>query len=173
MRFDHSVTVQAPPERVWAIFSDVAKWPEWTSTVDSVERLDEGRIHVGARTRIRQPKLPVAIWEVTEVVEGEYFEWVSRAPGIKTTGGHRVTVTPEGTVATSTIIQEGPLGWVFGKLYAGLTRRYIAIEGESLKKVSEQATSADPEPGNRSAGPESGAQGSAGSGSGEPAAGPA
>lgn len=169
MRFDHSVTVQAPPERVWAIFSDVAKWPEWTSTIDSVERLDEGRIHVGAKTRIRQPKLPVAIWEVTEVVEGEYFEWVSRAPGIRTIGGHRVTATPEGTVATSTIIQEGPIGWVFGKLYAGLTRRYIAIEGESLKKVSEQATpAADPEPGNRAAGP-----GSTGSGSGEPAAGPA
>ena len=171
MRFDHSVTVQAPPERVWAIFSDVAKWPEWTPTIDSVERLDEGRIHVGARTRIRQPKLPVAIWEVTEVVEGEYFEWVSRAPGIRTTGGHRVTVTPEGTVATSTIIQEGPLGWVFGKIYAGLTRRYIATEGESLKKISEQATPAtDPEPGTRTAGPESGAPAS---GPGESAAGSA
>ena len=139
MRFDHSITVQAPAERVWAIFSDVAKWPEWTPTVDQVERLDEGPIHLGSRTRIRQPKLPVAIWEVTELKEGEYFEWVSRAPGIKTTGGHRVVSTPEGTVATATIIQEGPLGWLFGKLYANLTKRYIALETESLKKVSEQA----------------------------------
>jgi uncharacterized membrane protein len=139
MRFDHSITVQAPAERVWEVFSDVAKWPEWTPTVDQVERLDEGRIHLGARTRIRQPKLPVAIWEVTELNEGEYFEWVSRGPGIKTTGGHRVVSTPEGTVATATIIQEGPLGWLFGKLYANLTRRYIALETESLKKVSEQA----------------------------------
>jgi uncharacterized membrane protein len=138
MRFDHSITVQAPAERVWEVFSDVARWPEWTPTVAQVERLDEGRIHVGARTRIRQPKLPVAIWEVTELTEGEYFEWVSRAPGIKTTGGHRVVSTPDGTVATATIIQEGPLGWLFGKLYAGLTRRYIAIETENLKKVSEQ-----------------------------------
>ncbi|MEV6417553.1 SRPBCC family protein [Kribbella sp. NPDC051718] len=139
MRFDHSVTVQAPADRVWAIFSDVANWPEWTPTISSVERLDEGRIHLGARTRIRQPKLPVAVWEVTELVEGEYFEWVSKAPGIKTTGGHRVADTPDGTVVTATIIQEGPLGWVFGKLLAKLTREYIAVEGASLKKVSEQA----------------------------------
>jgi uncharacterized membrane protein len=139
MRFDHSITVQAPAERVWGVFSDVAKWPDWTATVDAVERLDEGRIHVGARTRVRQPKLPVAIWEVTELVEGEYFEWVSRAPGIKTTGGHRVISTPEGTVATATIIQEGPLGWLFGKIYAGLTQRYLELETDSLKKVSEQA----------------------------------
>jgi uncharacterized membrane protein len=138
MKFESSVTVQAPPERVWEVFSDVAKWPDWTPTINSVERLDDGPIHLGARTRIRQPKLPVAIWEVTELVDGEYFAWVSRAPGIRTTGGHRVTATPQGTVATSTIIQEGPLGWVFGKVYANLTRRYIELEGESLKKVSEK-----------------------------------
>jgi uncharacterized membrane protein len=139
MRFDHSVTIQAPADRVWAIFSDVAKWPEWTPTISHVERLDEGRIHLGARTRVHQPKLPVAVWEVTELVEGQYFEWVSKGPCIKTTGGHRVTETPEGTVVTATIIQEGLLGWVFGKLMAKLTKEYIALEGESLKKVSEQA----------------------------------
>ncbi|MEV6285939.1 SRPBCC family protein [Kribbella sp. NPDC051770] len=137
MRFDHSTTVNAPPERVWAVFSDVAHWPDWTPTVDAVERLDEGALRVGSRTRIRQPKLPVAVWEVTELKDGEYFEWVSRAPGIKTTGGHRVISTPEGTVATATIIQEGPLGWLFGKLYAKLTRNYIQLETENLKRVSE------------------------------------
>ena len=142
MRFDHSSTIQAAPERVWEVFSNVERWPDWTPTVDSVERLDAGRIHVGARTRIRQPKLPVAVWEVTELKEGEYFEWVSKAPGIKTTGGHRVVSTPEGTVATATIIQEGPLGWLFGRLYAKLTRDYIATETAKLKEVSESCNPA-------------------------------
>ena len=142
MRFDHSSTIQASPERVWEVFSDVERWPDWTPTVDSVERLDAGRIHIGARTRIRQPKLPVAVWEVTELKDGEYFEWVSSAPGIKTTGGHRVISTPEGTVATATIIQEGPLGWLFGRLYASLTKRYIATETAKLKEISESRQSA-------------------------------
>lgn len=137
MRFDHSSTIQASPERVWQVFSDVERWPQWTPTVDSVERLDAGRIHIGAKTRIRQPKLPVAIWEVTDLKEGEYFEWMSKAPGIKTIGGHRVISTPEGTVATATIIHEGPIGWIFGKLYAKLTKSYIATETEKLKQISE------------------------------------
>jgi uncharacterized membrane protein len=137
MRFDHSVTVQAPAERVWEVYSDVAKWPDWTPTVDSVERLDAGRIHLGAKTRIRQPKLRPAVWEVTELKEGEYFEWVSHAPGLKTTGGHRVISTPEGTVVTAMIKQEGALGWLFGRIYASLTKRYIATECEKLKEVSE------------------------------------
>ncbi|MEU8224068.1 SRPBCC family protein [Kribbella sp. NPDC048915] len=139
MRFDHSSTIQAPAERVWQVFSDVERWPEWTPTVDSVERLDAGPLRVGARTRIRQPKLPVAVWEVTEFKDGEYFEWVSKAPGIKTTGGHRVVSTPEGTLVTATIVQEGPLGRLFGRLYAKLTRDYIATEIAKLKELSESS----------------------------------
>jgi uncharacterized membrane protein len=137
MHFESSVTVEAPPERVWKVFSDVQRWPEWTETVNSVERLDDGPIQLGARTRIRQPKLPVAIWEVTELVEGEYFAWVSRAPGVRTSGGHRVAATPAGTVATSTIDQDGPLGWLLGAALAKLTNRYLALEGEGLKKRCE------------------------------------
>ncbi|MFG1906035.1 SRPBCC family protein [Kribbella sp. NPDC048928] len=142
MRFDHSTTIQAPPERVWEVFSNVERWPDWTPTVDSVERLDDGRLHLGARTRIRQPKLAVAVWEVTKFEDGQYFEWVSTAPGMRTTGGHRVISTPDGTVATATIIQEGPLAWLLGRLYAGLTRNYIATETEKLKEVSESRQSA-------------------------------
>jgi uncharacterized membrane protein len=139
MRFESSVVIQAPPARVWEVFSDVQRWPEWTETIDSVERLDDGPIQVGARTRIRQPKLPVAVWTVTELVEGAYFEWVSRGPGIRTTGGHRVVATPAGTVATSTIVQAGPLGGLFGRLLANLTNRYLALEGEGLRKRCESA----------------------------------
>lgn len=142
MRFEHSTTIQAPPERVWEIFSDVERWPDWTPTVESVERLDAGRIHLGSRTRIRQPKLQTAVWEVTEFKDGEYFEWVSKGPGITTTGGHRVVSTPEGTVATATIFQEGPLAWLFGRLYAGLTRSYIATETQKLKELCESGKSA-------------------------------
>ncbi|ADB30818.1 cyclase/dehydrase [Kribbella flavida DSM 17836] len=137
MRFEHSITIDAPAERVWAVFSDVARWPEWLPTVDAVERLDEGPLRVGSRARIRQPKLAVAVWEVTHFKDGEYFEWVSRGPGIRTTGGHRVVSTPAGTVATGTIIQEGPLAWLLGRLYAKLTDQYVALELETLKKVTE------------------------------------
>ncbi|WP_433018070.1 SRPBCC family protein [Kribbella sp. CA-294648] len=140
MRFDYSATIQATPGRVWEIFSDVARWAAWSPTIDSVERLDEGPIYIGARTRIRQPKLPVAVWEVTELIEGEYFEWVARGPGVKTTGGHRVSEVSGSTVATATLIQEGPLGWVLGRMMAKLTREYIALEVESLKKIAESAS---------------------------------
>ena len=80
----HTVTIAAPPERVWAVIVDVARWPERIPTVDSVERLDDGPLTVGSRTRLRQPKLPEAVWTITELDQGRSFTWESRSPGIAT-----------------------------------------------------------------------------------------
>lgn len=133
MRFESSIRIDAPPARVFEVFSDVGRWPEWTSSVTSVERLDAGGLRVGSRTRIRQPKLPVAIWEVTELVEGSHFVWVAKGPGVTTVGGHYVEAEGDGTRAVSRIEQRGPGGWLIGVLTRNLTNRYLATESAGLK----------------------------------------
>ena len=67
--------IDAPAQSLWEVLFDVARWPEWTPTIDSVELLDDGPLQVGSRARIRQPRLPRATWQVTEVVEGRSFTW--------------------------------------------------------------------------------------------------
>ncbi|MEU9888970.1 SRPBCC family protein [Sphaerisporangium sp. NPDC051011] len=139
MRFESAVTIAAGPERVWEVFSDVERWPEWTETVTSVALAEPGPLKVGSRAKIKQPKLLTAVWEVTELVEGEYFVWVSRSPGIRVTGGHWVEATPDGTVARSTIDQEGPLSPLIARLTGKLTTRYLALEAQGFKARSERA----------------------------------
>ncbi len=87
---DHELTIDidADAARVWEILSDVERWPEWTPTVTSVERLDRRPFGVGSRFRIRQPKLPTAVWTVTTLEPGCYFEWRNVSPGLTSVGGH-------------------------------------------------------------------------------------
>jgi len=124
---------------VFDTYADVEHWPDWTESVTSVERLDEGPLRVGSRARIRQPRLPVATWQVTELVPGESFTWVARGPGIRTTGTHRVEQLGEGrSRATAILEQAGPVGGLVGLLTKGLTERYLQTEVRGLKARCER-----------------------------------
>lgn len=132
--FETSHHIDAPVEAVWAVLFDVARWQEWTPTIDSVERLDDGPFVVGSRARVRQPKLPRAEWEVTEVVDGRSFTWEATGPGMRTIARHEVVPDADGCRVTLSIEQTGPMGAVAALVWRRLTQRYIELEAESLDK---------------------------------------
>jgi len=136
---DYSVNVQidAPPREVWAVMSDVERWHEWTPTVISVRRTNAGPFRIGARARIHQPRLPPADWVVTALEDGRAFEWESRAPGVRVLARHRVDPLPSGSRVTLSIQYSGLLGDLLGRLIAGISRRYIALEADGLKRRAE------------------------------------
>jgi uncharacterized membrane protein len=139
MRFQDTIDIAAPAQRVFEVWADVERWPDWTSSVTSVQRLDEGPLRVGSRARVRQPRLPTAVWEVTELVPGEFFTWVAGGPGIRTTGRHAVSPADAAgrVTVTATLEQAGPLGPLVGLLTGRLTRRYLRTEAEGLKRHCE------------------------------------
>lgn len=136
MRFEITVDVAAPPERVWSLLADVERLPALTPSMESVELLD-GPLRVGARARIRQPRLAQAVWTVTEFTDGESFTWESRGPGVTTTGGHLVTPAADGATLQLTLVQSGPLAPVIGLLFGRRARAYVTMEANGLKKAAE------------------------------------
>ncbi len=133
----HTVTIAAPPERVWEVVVDVERWPERIPTVDSVERLDAGPLAVGSRTRLKQPRLPPAVWTVTELTGGSSYTWESRSPGVTVVAGHVVEPHREGTRLTLALRFSGPLAGLGWLMTRPLTRRYVETEAASIKKTAE------------------------------------
>jgi uncharacterized membrane protein len=141
VRFEASIEVAAPAEQVFDVYFDVERWPQWTPTVTSVERLDQGPLRIGARTRVRQPRLPKAVWEVTDIAPGRSFTWVATGPGIRTTGHHEAEPTGDGRCRiTARLLQEGWLGAVVGRLTSRLTDRYLQTEVHGLKAFCERSS---------------------------------
>src|SRR5688572_24008999 len=100
-----SIEIEAPPERVWAVWADPVRWPEWTASVTRIEPLD-GELRLGARYRIVQPKLPVVVWTVTALEPGVRWAWTARSPGAVTVGEHAVRPRAGGAVAEARLVQE-------------------------------------------------------------------
>ncbi len=138
MRFQDSIDIKAPPEDVWAVLADVERWPDWTGSIDKVELQGDGELTPGAKVRIKQPKFPPVTWEVTELEPGESFAWIATNVGLTTVGDHRLAPVDASTVNVRLeLLQSGPLAGVLGALTAGLTRRYLRMEAEGLKRRCE------------------------------------
>jgi uncharacterized membrane protein len=133
----HVVTIAAPPEQVWAVVVDVERWPERIPTVDEVERLDDGPLAVGSRTRLRQPRLPEAVWTVTELTDGSSYTWESKSPGVTGVAAHVVEPHPAGSRLTLTLSVSGPLSGLGWLLTRSLARRYVETEAASIKSAAE------------------------------------
>ncbi|MET0417620.1 MAG: SRPBCC family protein [Actinoplanes sp.] len=139
MRFEADTEIAADADQVWAVLTDVQRWPEWTASVSRVERGEPGPLAVGATARLTQPKLRPAVWRVVELTDGREFTWASDAPGVHTRGEHLLRPLPGGrTRVELAIAQSGPLATPVGWLYGGLLRRYLRLEADGLRRRCEQ-----------------------------------
>jgi uncharacterized membrane protein len=129
--------IAAPPDRVWSVMSDVDRWHEWTKSVTSITRKDNGPFAVGSRAVIRQPKFPPALWKITAIDPGRSFEWTSVAPGVRVVARHGVSAIAGGTRATLSLQYHGLFGGLIARLTKGITERYLAMEANGLKARSE------------------------------------
>ena len=140
MRFEHSIEIDAPQQRVWEVLSDLEAWPQRIETVDAVELLTPAPLGQGSRVRLKQPNLPEGIWDVTAWDSPSYFEFRQKSGGVTNVAGHRVEALEQGRSGlTLTLHMRGLLVPVVALFYQGLTNRYMTVEAQGIKRAAESA----------------------------------
>lgn len=138
-----AITIDADPATVWAVYSDVARWPEWTASVTTADVDPPGPLAMASRAIIKQPTFPRVLWTVIELEPGCSWTWANHAPGAHTVAGHRLTPLDDGRTRVDLWIdQRGVMGRPIGWLVRRTTRRYLRMEAEGLRRRSEQAAEA-------------------------------
>lgn len=141
MQFEKTIEIKAPRAKVWAALVDIHNWLLWNESVTKIERLGDGPFEMGCQVSITQPKLPVLVWQVVEFEPGASFAWQATSRGVTTLASHRVAETAGGqTTVTLAIKQTGPLASLAGLALGNVTRRYVDMEAEGLKKYCESGT---------------------------------
>ena len=139
MLTEDSIEIDAPPQLVWEVFSDVEHWPEWTASVTSLVGRDGSNLAVGKRFSIKQPGMSKLNWKVTEIDPGSSWTWVQRSPGVRVSARHWVIPQPNGrTLVRQQLDQRGVVGALVGRLMVKKTRRFLEQEAQGLKARSEQ-----------------------------------
>ena len=140
MRIEHSITIAAPLQRVWALTMDVENWPRYTPTMTSVECLDEGPLAVGSEVRIKQPGQGAKVWAVTVLEPESRFAWSSRFMGSTMTATHQLAADGDATTNTLIVDIEGRLAPVVGLLLRAPIRKSLRKENEGFKAAAEKST---------------------------------
>jgi uncharacterized membrane protein len=138
MEFKVRIDIAQEPDVIWSVLMDLERWPEWTRSMTSVKRLDSGRLGIGSQVRIQQPKLKTLTWRVSEFVEGRVFAWDGQSPGLFVRARHEVQSSgSSGALVILTIEQSGWLSPLVNLLYGKLTKDYMEMEAQGLKRRSE------------------------------------
>ena len=130
--------INATPEQVWAVISDVEHWPDWTASVTSVKRLDGGELRVGSQARVKQPRIPTTVWTVSELEAGRSFHWQAGFFAGVITGGHYAEAAPEGGTNLRLVIEaRGGLTGIMSGWVERTSRKNMNMEADGVKRESE------------------------------------
>jgi Polyketide cyclase / dehydrase and lipid transport len=128
---------------MWAVLSEVERWPEWIEVYEEVRRDGSGALALGESIHVKQKGLAAGDWTVTERDEGRVFAWESRQPGVTIVGRHVVAADPDGGSRLTLALEMS--GWMSGPVGALLGRKsraYVDLECARLTAVAAQATAA-------------------------------
>jgi uncharacterized protein YndB with AHSA1/START domain len=136
MKFDHTVETTAPPEKIWAACTDVERWPEWDTELDSASL--DGSFALGTKGRVKPRRGPEARFSISELIPGESYTLTTRLPLCELKVRRRLTRNDDsGTFFTHVVSFVGPLSFVFGNLLGRRHREALPVVMENLRKTAE------------------------------------
>ena len=87
-RTEHSIETLARPERIWALFEDVARWKQWNSGIEQITL--EGPFAAGTWFTMKPPGEDELRSQLIDVRAGECFVDQTRLGDLVVTVTHRI-----------------------------------------------------------------------------------
>ncbi len=138
LRISRTIHIDAAPAAVWAVMTDVERWPEWTESMRSVKRLEAGDFGLGSTVHVEAKGAPASVFTVSEFTPGRSFTWDTRTRGISASASHLIEPDGDGSNVTLGVTMSGLAATLFFPLLAFVGRRNVRMEGEGLKRRCEK-----------------------------------
>ena len=137
-RWERAIDIEASPARVWAVMADVARWPEWTPSILSVEEVSPD-FGLGGTAMVHARVAPRSKYTVTRWEPGLGFDWETKVRGAKSVGGHWIEPRGEGKSRVMLSLEVKGIAGFLGRPFIskGISES-LRQECEGLKARSER-----------------------------------
>lgn len=132
-----TIDIDAPPEKVWEVMTDIERWPGWTESVHDAAITSDGPFGPGSTAQLDLAGARPSTWIVTEFGEGRTFTWESRAPGVHSVASHTVEAREGGSRVTLWARNGGIVATLLTPYLIYVGKRNLKWESEGLKRRCE------------------------------------
>ena len=133
----HTVEAPAPPERVWALWSDPQTWPSFypgLASVRSSESFKMGAVLALFPSGGSRPQR----FEILFLEAGRAFTLVRRLPLATLRLHHRIDACELGCRLHLRLDLDGPLGWIYGLAKGRSWKAALPLLLRTLAKAAQQ-----------------------------------
>ncbi|WP_373541083.1 SRPBCC family protein [Chamaesiphon sp.] len=135
MKFSHTLQTSASPEKIWAIWTDVAHWSEWDTEL-SAASLD-GTFGLGAVGKLRPKSGPVSSFRISQFNVGKSYTFTTKLPLSQLNVYRHLHIGSDGTYFTHEVSFQGFLAFLFGVLLGRRFRTKLPGIMENIKRIAE------------------------------------
>ena len=135
MHIEERIDIQAPPEAIFAVYQDVARWNTWDPDTKSSSL--NGPFEVGTKGRLAPTKGQEIGIELTSVVPGRSFTCVGGVPLFRMVFDHELIPSGKATTVVHRITFSGALSFVLGRIVGAQVRKGLPLTLASLKRLVE------------------------------------
>lgn len=136
MRFQETIMINAMPNVIFQKYSDVSNWSLWDREVK--ESSIDGNFESGNYGQLVPIKGPKATIYFSSVIPDRAFTVLSKLPFCTMIFGHELHAQAKATEVIHTVLFEGPLSFIFGRLIGNQIKANLPGTLKGLKRVIEK-----------------------------------
>jgi uncharacterized protein YndB with AHSA1/START domain len=140
MQVEHSILVNAAPERVFALYADVPNWNRWDP--DTKASSISGPFKTGTSGSLTPTKGNTVPMLITSVVPNRSFTVESKIPLFRMVFEHELKPTGKVTQVVHRVTFYGALAFLLGRVIGSQLNKGLPVTLAKLKATAEAAGSA-------------------------------
>lgn len=138
MSVEHSITVNTSPERIFAIYADVASWCKWDPDTKSSSL--SGPFQTGTTGRLTPTKGNTVAMLLSSVVPNKHFTVESKIPLLfRMIFEHELIPANGATRVTHRVKFHGPLAFILSRVIGSQLNKGLPATLANLKAMAENA----------------------------------
>jgi len=118
-------SVDAPLDKSWRVFADVAAWPRWAPHIRRVKVTPSGLVGPTSTGSLSFRPIGGSRFQVTSFDEAAHWEWVGKVLWLTIRYDHRFAADGDGTRLTWTVAEDGARRSIPGRIFASLYGRLV------------------------------------------------